>query len=56
MKPCWSCGAQNRRCYIVCRCAKCVDPADYARWRADNPEEYKEWLDRQKRWRYGFEY
>ena len=50
MKPCWSCGAQNRPCYDTrtCLCAKCVDPDGYARWKHDNPEKYQSWLDDQE--------
>lgn len=46
-KPCWSCGATGP-CYGECDCAKCVDPDGYEDWRRYNPEEYQDWLDRQR--------
>ena len=48
LKPCWSCGAQDRACYSPCDCAKCVDPDDYNQWRYDNPEDYRKWLKSQR--------
>jgi len=44
MKPCWSCGAQDRKCYENCDCAKCEDPEGYTDWKNQCPEEYDEWL------------
>jgi hypothetical protein len=46
-KPCWSYGS-NAACYDGCECAKCVDPDGYARWRCECPEEYEDWLERQR--------
>jgi hypothetical protein len=45
--PCWSCGSTGR-CYSNCECAKCLDPEDYADWKRENPEQYKEWLETQR--------
>ena len=47
LKPCWSCGAQDRACYPGCECAKCVDPEGYAQWRYECPDEYNDWLQDQ---------
>jgi hypothetical protein len=47
MKACWSCQTHGR-CAVDCLCAKCVDPAGYAQWRADHPEQYAAWLERQE--------
>jgi hypothetical protein len=47
LKPCWSCGAQDRPCDDGCECAKCVDPDGYAQWRCDDPEAYDAWLESQ---------
>ena len=48
LKPCWSCGAQDRACFAGCECEKCIDPEGYAHWRRENPEEYREWLESQR--------
>jgi hypothetical protein len=45
--PCWSCDAVGP-CTEGCLCAKCIDPEGYARWRSENPEEYRGWLNSQR--------
>lgn len=46
-RGCWSCGEHGPCDEAVCRCAKCVDPKGYAKWRKSNPEAYADWLGRQ---------
>lgn len=45
---CKDCGSTEPDCYDSCECAKCVDPEGYEAWKYYNPEEYQEWLNRQK--------
>ena len=45
--PCWSCESTSD-CYSGCECAKCIDPVDYQNWRDNFPEEYQDWVERQK--------
>jgi hypothetical protein len=46
-KPCWSCHS-NGPCYDGCECAKCVDPEGYEEWKQTCPDEYEDWLERQR--------
>jgi IS605 OrfB family transposase len=44
IKPCWSCNSEGP-CYKECKCLKCVDPKAYVKWRCQNPDQYKKWLE-----------
>ena len=34
----------NQPCLKGCKCAKCVDPDAYERWKTENPFDYASWL------------
>jgi hypothetical protein len=46
-RGCWSCGSHSE-CFVGCECAKCLDPIGYDEWRYSHPDQYDDWLERQR--------